>query len=173
METDGFTADAYHAAASKAVRMGAEGTPWHLALVQTERDSRQLPPQQNPYLVAKAAFLSNQIPTQFVACETFAMAPIVALPGQADKIIQIEPSVDPALEWRRFAGGSYDVRPLRAYEFSNVMLLDGALYCGASEQRIRPNEAHAGAVGDAGVLDIGEGVMAGSYYGLLFFGHWL
>lgn len=75
VEADGFTADAYHAAASKAVRMGAEGTPWHLALVQTERDSRQLPPQQNPYLVAKAAFLSNQIPTQFVACETFAMAP--------------------------------------------------------------------------------------------------
>lgn len=105
--------------------------------------------------------------------ETFAIAPIVALPGQADKIIQIEPSVDPALEWRRFAGGSYDVRPLRAYEFSNVMLLDGALYCGASEQRIRPNEARAGAVGDAGVLDIGEGAMAGSYYGLLFFGHWL
>lgn len=75
VEADGFTADAYHAAASKAVRMGAEGTPWHLALVQTERDSRQLPPQDNPYLVAKAAFLSNQIPTQFIACETFAMAP--------------------------------------------------------------------------------------------------
>ncbi len=75
VEADSFTGDAYHAAASKAVRMGAEGTPWHLALVQTERDSRQLPPQQNPYLVAKAAFLSNQIPTQFIACETFAMAP--------------------------------------------------------------------------------------------------
>lgn len=75
VEADSFTADAYHAAASKAVRMGAEGTTWHLALVQTERDSRLLPPQQNPYLVAKAAFLSNQIPTQFIACETFAMAP--------------------------------------------------------------------------------------------------
>jgi hypothetical protein len=75
VEADAFTADAYHAAASKAVRMGAEGTPWHLALVQTERDSRQLAPQKNPYLVAKAAFLSNQIPTQFVAFETFSMAP--------------------------------------------------------------------------------------------------
>ncbi|HCF9567259.1 TPA: hypothetical protein NI655_001688 [Pseudomonas aeruginosa] len=75
VEADAFTADAYHAAASKAVRMGAEGMPWHLALVQTERDSRQLAPQKNPYLVAKAAFLSNQIPTQFVAFETFSMAP--------------------------------------------------------------------------------------------------
>jgi hypothetical protein len=75
VEADSFTAEAYHAAASKAVRMAAEGAPWHLALVQTERDSRQLPPQDNPYLVAKAAFLSNQIPTQFIACETFAMAP--------------------------------------------------------------------------------------------------
>lgn len=75
VEADSFTADAYHAAASKAVRMGAEGAPWHLALVQTERDSRQLPPHHNPYLVAKAAFLSNQIPTQFIACETFSMAP--------------------------------------------------------------------------------------------------
>lgn len=76
VEADAFTADAYHAAASKAVRMGAEGTPWHLALVQTERDSRQLASQKNPYLVAKAAFLSNQIPTQFVAFETFSMAPV-------------------------------------------------------------------------------------------------
>lgn len=75
VEADGFTADAYHAAASKAVRIGAEATPWHLALVQTEKDSRQLPPQRNPYLVAKAAFLSNQIPTQFIAFETFSMAP--------------------------------------------------------------------------------------------------
>lgn len=75
VEADAFTADAYHAAASKAVRMGAEGISWHLALVQTERDSRQLAPQKNPYLVAKAAFLSNQIPTQFVAFETFSMAP--------------------------------------------------------------------------------------------------
>ena len=75
VEADAFTADAYHAAASKAVRMAAEGAPWHLALVQTERDSRQLAPQKNPYLVAKAAFLSNQIPTQFIAFETFSMAP--------------------------------------------------------------------------------------------------
>lgn len=75
VDADGFTADAYHSAASKAVRMGAEGDPWHLAIIQTERDSRQLPPQHNPYLVAKAAFLSNQIPTQFVAVETFSMAP--------------------------------------------------------------------------------------------------
>jgi len=75
VEADSFTAEAYHSAASKAVRMGAEGAPWHLALVQTERDSRQLPPQQNPYLIAKALFLSNQTPTQFIACETFMMAP--------------------------------------------------------------------------------------------------
>lgn len=75
VEADNFTADAYHVAASKAVRMGADGSPWHLALIQTERDSRLLPPQQNPYLVAKAAFLSNQIPTQFIAYETFSMAP--------------------------------------------------------------------------------------------------
>lgn len=76
VEADAFTADAYHAAASKALRMATEGTPWHLALVQTERDPRQLAPQKNPYLVAKAAFLSNQIPTQFVAFETFSMAPL-------------------------------------------------------------------------------------------------
>lgn len=76
VEADGFTAEAYHAAAAKALRLGVEGSPWHLALVQTEKDSRQLAPKDNPYLVAKAAFLSNQIPTQFIACETFAMPPI-------------------------------------------------------------------------------------------------
>lgn len=73
VEAEGFTADAYHSAAAKALRLGAEGKPWNLAIVQTERESRQLPPQRNPYLVAKAAFLSNQIPTQFVAHETFSM----------------------------------------------------------------------------------------------------
>ncbi|WP_176331628.1 argonaute/piwi family protein [Burkholderia vietnamiensis] len=75
VEADDFTADAYHSAAAKAVRMSAEGDPWHLAIIQSERESRQLPPRQNPYLVAKAAFLSNQIPTQFVAIETLAMPP--------------------------------------------------------------------------------------------------
>ena len=43
----------------KAVRMAAEGAPWHLALVQTERDSRQLAPQKNPYLLSN---LSNAVP---------------------------------------------------------------------------------------------------------------
>ena len=73
VEAESFTADAYHSAAASALRLGAEGKPWNLAIVQTERESRQLPPQRNPYLVAKAAFLSNQIPTQFVAHETFSM----------------------------------------------------------------------------------------------------
>lgn len=76
VEADGFTADSYHSAASKAVRLTADGAPWNLAIIQTERDSRLLPPQKNPYLVAKAAFLSNQIPTQFVAVETLSMAPV-------------------------------------------------------------------------------------------------
>jgi len=73
VEAGGFTADAYYAAASNAIRMAADGNAWHLAIVQTEGSSKQLPPQQNPYLVAKAAFLSNQVPTQFVTTETMGM----------------------------------------------------------------------------------------------------
>jgi hypothetical protein len=69
-----FGADSYFEAASAAIRSRAESTPWALAIVQTERESKQLPAKDNPYLVAKAAFLANQIPTQSVAIETFEMA---------------------------------------------------------------------------------------------------
>ena len=74
-EAPRFDAQSYHDAAAAAVRSRAEGAPWSLAFVQTERESRQLAPKDNPYLIAKAAFLANQVSTQAVAIETFAMPP--------------------------------------------------------------------------------------------------
>jgi len=75
-EAGGFSADAYFDAASKAVMArSTSSTPWSLAIVQSEAESRYLLPAKNPYLAAKAAFLSNQIPAQAVTLETLNMEP--------------------------------------------------------------------------------------------------
>ncbi len=74
-EADGPSAEAFHTAASTAIQAGAEGSQWNLALIQTEESSHQLPPVQNPYLVAKAAFLTHSIVSQAFEIETTRMQP--------------------------------------------------------------------------------------------------
>lgn len=74
-EADGTSAEAFHAAASNAIQASAEGSQWNLALIQTEESSHQLPPTQNPYLVAKAAFLTHSIVSQAFEIETTRMQP--------------------------------------------------------------------------------------------------
>jgi hypothetical protein len=75
-EASDFSADAYFGAASRAIMArSTASTPWSLAIVQSEMESRYLPPAKNPYLAAKAAFLANQISAQAVALETLNMDP--------------------------------------------------------------------------------------------------
>lgn len=74
-EANGPSADAFHVAASEAVRDGADER-WDLALIQTSESTHQLSPSQNPYLVAKAVFLTNAITSQAFEIETTAMAPL-------------------------------------------------------------------------------------------------
>jgi hypothetical protein len=75
-EASDFSAEAYLDASTKAIRARANSnSPWSLAIVQSEQDSRYTLPKLNPYLAAKAAFLSTQIPTQAVTVETFDMPP--------------------------------------------------------------------------------------------------
>lgn len=73
-EASGPSADAFHSAASEAI-LAAADSRWDLALIQTTESTHSLPPQQNPYLVAKALFLSNSITSQAFEIETTAMAP--------------------------------------------------------------------------------------------------
>jgi len=73
-ETNGPSAEAYYAATSEAVVAAGEGR-WDLALIQTTESTHALAPQQNPYLVAKALFLTNSINSQAFEIETTAMAP--------------------------------------------------------------------------------------------------
>lgn len=60
--TDGQSAAAYHRAAIQALEAGGSG--WNLAIVQTDEASHDLHGEENPYLVSKATFLSQQIPVQ-------------------------------------------------------------------------------------------------------------
>jgi len=61
---DNDTPHAYRKAVQSALEAQDESNPWHLALVQMEDGTHTLKGDQNPYLVTKASFLSQQIPVQ-------------------------------------------------------------------------------------------------------------
>ncbi len=68
---DNPTAAAYRKAAQDALAaVTTDAERWHLAFVQVNEASHDLRGDANPYLVAKAAFLSQQIPTQEFLTDT-------------------------------------------------------------------------------------------------------
>ncbi len=73
------SARAYRDAVERALRDGVERSqregsgkyaPWDLAIVQVEDRTHQLNGDENPYLIAKAFFLTHQIPVQQFRIET-------------------------------------------------------------------------------------------------------
>lgn len=65
------SAGAYHEAAQRALQASRESGPkWDLAFVQVEDRTHQLRGDDNPYLVTKAFFLTQQIPIQQFRFET-------------------------------------------------------------------------------------------------------
>ena len=58
--TEGRSAKDYHRAAMKALEAGQ----WDMAIVQLDESSHDFKGEENPYLVCKAAFLSQQTPVQ-------------------------------------------------------------------------------------------------------------
>ena len=65
------TAGAYQKAANAAIATaGPLGQKWHLCFVQTEERFKDLPVEDNPYMVCKAAFLTHQLPMQAFTIET-------------------------------------------------------------------------------------------------------
>jgi hypothetical protein len=68
---DNASAAAYRKAAQEALAaVTTEAERWHLAYVQVNEASYDLWGEENPYLVTKAAFLAQQIPTQEFKIET-------------------------------------------------------------------------------------------------------
>jgi hypothetical protein len=65
------TAAAYHEASQRALQAAREsGQKWDLAFVQVEERTHQMRGDDNPYLVTKAFFLTQQIPIQQFRFET-------------------------------------------------------------------------------------------------------
>ncbi len=65
------SARAYHEAAQRALQAASDSRqPWDLAFVQVEDRTHQLRGDENPYLVTKAFFLTQQIPIQQFRFET-------------------------------------------------------------------------------------------------------
>ena len=67
---DGSSAEAYHSACQEALEKHGDGHKWDLALIQIEEAFHQLPPERNPYFVAKLSFQSLQILVQEFEIET-------------------------------------------------------------------------------------------------------
>jgi len=67
---DGSSADAYNNACQEALEKHGNGHKWDLALIQIEEAFHKLPPECNPYFVAKVSFQSLQIPVQEFEIET-------------------------------------------------------------------------------------------------------
>jgi len=67
---DGGSAEAYHNACQEALEKHGDGHKWDLALIQIEEAFHQLPPERNPYFVAKLSFQSLQILVQEFEIET-------------------------------------------------------------------------------------------------------
>jgi argonaute-like protein implicated in RNA metabolism and viral defense len=68
---DGPTAAAYHKAAQQALAfVTTDAERWDLAYIQVDASSYDLHGDENPYLVAKSAFLAQQIPSQEFQTET-------------------------------------------------------------------------------------------------------
>jgi hypothetical protein len=65
------SANAYHKAAQEAfAAVESDDQRWNLALVQVDESSHGLYGPDNPYLITKAAFLAQQVPTQEFETET-------------------------------------------------------------------------------------------------------
>ena len=68
---EGPTAAAYHKAAQQALAsVSTDAERWNLAYIQVDASSYDPHGDQNPYLVAKSAFLAQQIPSQEFQTET-------------------------------------------------------------------------------------------------------
>lgn len=68
---EGPTALAYHKAAQQALAsVTTDAERWNLAYIQVDASSWELHGDANPYLVAKSAFLAQQIPSQEFQTET-------------------------------------------------------------------------------------------------------
>lgn len=69
------TAAAYRKAVQEALQtVESDDQRWNLALVQVDESSHELHGENNPYLVAKASFLAQQIPVQVFESETMAQS---------------------------------------------------------------------------------------------------
>lgn len=73
--TAGSSAADYAAACREAVEYAtSNGFEWNLALVQIDKDFRELDDARNPYFSTKAVFLKHRVPVQEITLETMSFA---------------------------------------------------------------------------------------------------
>lgn len=124
--------------------------------------------------------LGRTTPLEAAAAETWEIAPpetretgpAVRLPGQFEKIRAFDRNTKPETERLRVFGGRVSYPAVRARRFANATLHKGSVLCNRGEKRVRPF-GRAAPEGEYPPVFIREGVLTGSYLGLLYFGHWL
>ncbi|WP_293907724.1 argonaute/piwi family protein [Sphingobacterium sp. UBA5670] len=72
-EAENSTIEAYNKAISAALKKSGDTKPFNLALVQIDNNFRDRKPNENPYLVAKARFIGQQISVQEFTLESLSL----------------------------------------------------------------------------------------------------
>ena len=105
--------------------------------------------------------------------ETQKTPPSLFLPGEMDKIRELEFRTTMDVETRRANGGLFERPAIKAYRFSNAVLYKSAVMANGGVRRILPYGMTPPSSEAFPVEEVSEGALAGSYLGLQFFGHWL
>ena len=105
--------------------------------------------------------------------ETIETPPSIVLDGEFDRIREVEQWTTPEVERRRMQGGPFDRPAVTGYEYKDAILYQGSIIAAGAEKRILPYEHNAPRSKEHPVETIDEGALAGSYLGLMYFGHWL
>lgn len=103
----------------------------------------------------------------------FRYAPSIFLPGELDRVRQVDPATTWDIERRRAMGDVFEKPPVRAFQFRNAALYQGAIISSGRAYRVLPHEADPAPSREFPVIDVDRGALAASYLGLRYFGHWM
>lgn len=99
-------------------------------------------------------------------------SPAIFLEGELDKVTAVQDETTFAYELRRVQGGTqHNHAPTMAYRLTDVYLVDGSVYKNAMRYSVSPAKPKFVVPGNTNYIS--SGVLACSFVGNKYFGHWM
>lgn len=108
---------------------------------------------------------------EICASERQHTSPAIYLANDLDKVTAVMADTSWEQEMQRIKGGEVEHAATLAYCISDCVLLDGSLYKGAVRQPLTKQSPPF--LTSNNVQPIPQGVLASTFYGSLYFGHWI